>query len=456
MLFDNRGSIGDVFSALVHTFNNKKLEYCVCGNYYDLPDYTSNDIDIWVEDHGVAFPTLVEVCKEYGYVLYLSNATANGTNNFFYRVLGEAIAFLHVDLLVDCSWSSVVPLVASESIKDNREMYKNFSVASASVEAAMHLLYPLIQYGMVKEKYQEDFYRLRSDQKFIDLVIAALGQRCGGMVLNLLNERKWDVLKAQVGKLRRAVVLNALPRLRPASLLVLFHFAKSVLLRLACPNGLMIAVIGPDGAGKTTTLSAVSEMMKDICPVGKFRLHYWRPFLLPELNRIVPLRKAPPVSQNSLDFFYYRKKQVNRSWSGRLKYLVKFCYYSLDFMLGWIKVLPVKARGGIICFDRYYYDHMVYPERFGFSVPRELMDFVEKFIYKPDLVFLLAPPANILLARKQELPPEELERQLNGYTELVRRHGFYRVDTSTSPEETVRAILGKCLSFMSHRYDREG
>lgn len=443
----------DVFLALIEELTKRNVEYCVCGNYLDLPDSTTNDIDMWVEKPDEALQALKAVTSTHGYRLYLSNATLNGTNNFFYRQEADGFTFLHIDFLKDCSWSSVVTLVSAEQIKNNRTGYKNFKVANGPVDASMHLLYPLIQYGKIKDKYQDDFARHCEDHNFIEVITAALGKGNAKPVIGLIAGGHWDRLKSQVGALRIAILLRALSKMNLKSLLTPFQYIRNVTGRLFRPNGLMIAVIGPDGAGKTTTLSSVAGLMQDICPVGKFRVYYWRPFLLPELNRILPLRKPMPAMNDGLDFFHYRKKQISSSLLARVKYLIKFCYYSIDFILGWVKILPIKARGGIICFDRYYYDHMVYPERFGFSVPGKLMAFVERFIYKPDLVFLLAPPNEVLLARKQELPLDELVRQKEGYAEVADRYGFHSVDTSTSPAETVNTILQACLSFMSRRYD---
>jgi thymidylate kinase len=73
-----------------------------------------------------------------------------------------------------------------------------------------------------------------------------------------------------------------------------------------------------------------------------------------------------------------------------------------------------------VLFDRYYYDLLVDPIRHRYGGPMWLAKLTGRLYPRPDLVILLDAPAEVLHARKQEVPLEETAHQRETYLELVR------------------------------------
>lgn len=448
-------SIEPFFSFFIESLEKSGVCYCICGNYHQLPHHTDNDIDIWVEDHVRAFSLLNKAAQYAGYRMYLSNRTANGSNNFFYQHHGASFKFLHVDLLTEVAWKSVFQLIPAQFFKSNAVRYKNFNVANDHLDAVMHFVYPLVTLGVVRDKYREACKVYCETELFSGLVKRVFGEKLGRLLLEKIQNSEWEGIQSLTHTCRKQLLLRSFPGLFSLKrLTVAGRFVALALARLFYPTGVSIAFIGPDGAGKTTVIRSISSRMNHLCPRNMFRQMYWRPFLLPELNKFVRLRKPITFNYDSTDFFYFRQRQVGGGVHKKIVYMIKFIYYWLDFIIGFFKIIPITSRGGVVCFDRYYHDQLVYPERFGFSLNRRLMSFMAKFIYKPDLEFVLCPSSEILLARKQEMPPEEVQRQVSEYKQIAVTYGFVHIENTGSVTETSDAILSECLNYMSERYGK--
>lgn len=447
-------SIERFFTPFIAALENHGISYCICGNYQLLPYHTDNDIDIWIDNHPLALSLLKKSANDAGYSLYISNKTANGSNNFFFKHYEASTFFLHVDLLTEGAWKSIFPLIPAKIFNSSIIEHKGFKVANDHLSAAMHFIYPLLTLGLIREKYREEIQRYCETTTFTSVMTFALGIKLSNQLILCIKNSDWNGIQAQVNFCRKTLIMRSIPRLfKPERIAITGHFISSVIERLNRPTGLSIVFIGPDGAGKTTTINSIGTRMNKICPRNMFRQLYWRPFLLPELNKIVHLRKQIEVRYDSTDYFYLRQKQINNGKLRKIVYLIKFLYYWLDFVLGGGKVSAITSRGGVVCFDRYYHDQLVYPQRFGFSVNKTLMRFMSRFIYKPDIVFVLCPSSEVLLSRKQEMPLEEVQRQVIEYKKIAEFYNFIHLQSAGSITETSDSIIDICLDFMSKRYD---
>jgi thymidylate kinase len=100
-------------------------------------------------------------------------------------------------------------------------------------------------------------------------------------------------------------------------------------------------------------------------------------------------------------------------------------------------------RDRTIVFDRYFYDFIVDPRRSRLSLPGWVPRLYLAATPQPDLVFFLDTTAEEIYARKQELQPEEIERQLSAYRRLAEQDPdrFVRLDAGQPPEDVINDAL---------------
>jgi glycosyltransferase involved in cell wall biosynthesis/thymidylate kinase len=214
--------------------------------------------------------------------------------------------------------------------------------------------------------------------------------------------------------------------------------------RLVRPTGLFVAVVGPDGAGKSTIAGlAMSRLARAFRKTWRF---HWRPGLLPKLRRRARVDERREVSETPPATSKYR---------GALS-LARFLYYWLDFVAGyWLIIYPRKARTTLVIGERYFPDVLVHPQRYGFALPRWLMRLAAVCVPSPDLLVLLQDTPEAIYARKPELSPAVLAEQLAAYEEEIQHWGkSATITTERGPEAVADRLSELILDYCANRTAR--
>lgn len=426
--------------------NKIGVNYAVCGNYKDLPHFTNHDIDIWTDDINLVESILEKLAEEKGFYLYLKNKTANGSNNLFYYFNNE-IQVLHIDLMHETSYRSIFVIVKGTVILNNRVKYKNFYVVNESIEIIMHLIYPIVNFGKIKTKYLKDFENNYRNIKFIDELSNVVGYKLQKTICKLIAEQKWNEIESLTSKIKYKIIYYSIIKDKFFRINYILKTLLLVVRKFIKPAGMFVAFIGIDGSGKSTIIENINEVKKKYFINISSNLFYWRPFLLPPLRKFIFFNKTTkPENINE-----HGIRTVNLSLLYRAFYLFKFLYYTIDFILGQVKYRYSVMRGDLVLFDRYYYDLLVYPERFGFYVNPFLIKFIQKFIPKPDITFYLDVETNNLFIRKKELSMNEIERQKNLYSKIISQIKTAKIIYNYDKEKTINSVIDYCLAFMHRR-----
>jgi hypothetical protein len=136
--------------------------------------------------------------------------------------------------------------------------------------------------------------------------------------------------------------------------------------------------------------------------------------------------------------------------------LLYFKIHWLEFFLGWhFRVQPKLFRGGLVLIDRWYYDFFVDQRRYRLQVPNLLVRLGLMLLPKPDLVFLLDAPPEVLRQRKQEVPEAETRRQREVYLKLIQSlpNGVV-IDASQPPERVAGDICSRVLERMAAQIEK--
>jgi len=124
----------------------------------------------------------------------------------------------------------------------------------------------------------------------------------------------------------------------------------------------------------------------------------------------------------------------------------------------WFAYLFQEKKEALLLCDRYFHDLLIDPWRYRYGGPRRAANLAGKLMPQPRLWILLDAPAELLQARKQEVPAEETARQCAVYRAFIQRQKRYAiVDAAQSLEQVIadveRAIAGAILQKNTYRFD---
>jgi len=224
-------------------------------------------------------------------------------------------------------------------------------------------------------------------------------------------------------------------------------------------GGFTVALIGPDGAGKTTVAHELDQLLA--IPV-KYIYMGVNPdssnYLLPTTRAWHALRRLRgarpdtfgPRDSRSSDPVLLRGSLRRALRTGR-----SFVRLGNRLAEEWHRTLIAslhRRRGSIVVFDRHFFaDYYAYDisAKRRRSTSRRLHGFVLSRLYpRPDLAIYLDAPAEILLERKGEGTLESLERRRREYLQLGKiLPEFAIVDASRPLELVTRDVVDVIAAF---------
>lgn len=187
-----------------------------------------------------------------------------------------------------------------------------------------------------------------------------------------------------------------------------------------------VALLGCDGSGKSAVISQVAGKFRDagipvICG-------HWRPEAVAGKARESPTADDPH----------------GKSPHGLVKSILKLGWLWLNWWLGWWRELRPASHDGLVMFDRYHGDLLIDPRRYRYGGPMRLAKVASRLMPQPDLILFLDAAPEVLLARKQEVGREALERSRERYLQFGNRHRqFHRIDVNRPLEDVVCDVMSR-------------
>lgn len=381
---------------VVDALEQKRIAYAVLHGWpASVPD-DAGDLDLVVAPESL--PLLAGALRRHFALLQILPYASTGSG-FVIRPRGEG---REQCLIVDCSSDyrcHGLVLFDSRELLGERRWCENHWLVSPRHELGYLLAkkicekgcFPPPQRGRVRELV------LALGSQAAEVGAALMGERWGAVACAGIRRQDWDRLGALIPRLRRAFFLRHLGK--SPGMLIRYWLPEIGRLwrRWRRPTGMWVALLGPDGCGKTT----LARSLEQHPPAGfrrTLRFHF-RP-------RLWPAAAAPAEVSDP----------HGRAPRSRPASALKAVYYAALELLGYLlRLRPALARSALVISDRYYDDIFLDPLRYRMARPGRAARVMRRFVPCPDLYVVLLPAWQSIAGRKQEVSLSELQSQLAAY-----------------------------------------
>jgi thymidylate kinase len=426
--------------ALLDGLERHCSAYCLLGACNDLPAAVHSDIDFMVAQEDFhRLPKILAAAGGAAGFRLVQEIEHETTARCF--VLAQSrpdkVLYLHPDAASDYRRNGRRWLRAEAILKRRRRHANGFWVASAADNFHYYLV-KSIEKGRLEKPQATELSRLFAEDP----------ERCGQILEQRFSRASAQRIAAacQTGDWESvfATVLGEELMARAPGYPLRDRAAElgRLIRRWRNPIGLWIAVLGPDGSGKSTV---IEHLQAALAPGFRrtVRFHL-RPRLLPGTRAAEAVPSTDPHGQQP---------------RGVAASTLKLLYFWADYVLGYLwRVRPLLVRYTLVIFDRYYCDLLIDPRRFRSRGPRWLARAIAAMMPMPDLILILDAPAEVLQARKQEVTVEESARQAQAYREFAAssavRGRAVVVDAAATVDEVVHACVEQALEVMAKRAAR--
>jgi len=432
-------SVQTITSELFKQLDFNNVKYCVLKGYETLPLLRKgSDIDILLLDSD----------WEYGLSIYVKVLNQLGFRIFQvfdhhyclgYGIYKDQIA-LHIDFFKNVDFMGVTYISGDEIIRYRK--WQSYFYAASVTHAGLTGWVQNILYGRTeKKKYNDRIIEALDNETdfFLEQVRGIFHLTIADELVRQFDARKFKATISLRRKIIYKVTLNRLFR-HPLNTAI-NHFLtlyKHLIFRLK-PDGVVVALIGPDGCGKTTAISKIESPLCAVQHKAEAYKFHLKPGWLPQLHRLFSPRqwRKPGPVVTTVPAPHAGKP------SGRIGSLFRLIYYLIDYTLGYyVKIYPKKIRHHVVIFDRYYYDFIVDPLRMKINLPTFVMKVFLSIVPKPSVMIYLDADNLTISSRKKELTLSEIDRQRKAYEELVDSLPYaFTVDSNRQANEVGQDIV---------------
>lgn len=401
---------GQLVCTLFQNMANKGFLYCVLHSYETLPEYASSDIDIAIDSEqkenldslisGIVSETGFSIIQKLHYDIPTCFYYVLANNN------AKRILVVQLDFLMDSIGINKYCMTSSELLEE-REKHKSFYVPSHGMQAVYLLIKKTIKDKFLEKHFMklEELY-LEKPLEVANIIDKYLGPQIREEVIEAIDNNSGQRLAGLIPDINSTLK----KKYGSKRLLKLLWEIKRISFRVLNPTGLFMVVLSPDGGGKSSISKEALERL-----LGCFRktqyLH-WRPGMLPQIRTL--------LGRSKLDNEFVAANPHSPKRRSGITSFLRWMYYTIDYVVGYyLKILPMKIRTTAVIMDRYYYDIIVDPVRYGFNLPKWLLKLPLRFIPQPDLTIYLDNEPEELFKRKQELPVSELKRQVEDWRAFI-------------------------------------
>lgn len=395
------------FLELFACFEREQIAYCLMRDAQH-PDANGAELDILVQ--AAHLPRAAALLARLGFLPLPSLGYA--PHRFFVTYDRQSGSWFKVDLVTQVAYGSPAPVfytTLAEACLLRRRRDGAAYVPAPEAELIALLLHCVLDKGRFAPAHIERLQTLRravTDEAWTTQLLRRYWPAPADWpwLAAQIDAEAWEDLRAA----GRAILRHRpAPQKLAAALRGVYGRGVRKLnrtLTARSPRSLRVALLAPDGAGKSTLVSGI--------------------------------RAAYPFPVRTLYMGLYQKRTGRRAAAA-------LPGVGLALRLGtlWGRSLQAayhQARRRLVIFDRYTYDALLAPPRRLGRIQAARRRLIAHACPAPDLVIVLDAPGDVLFARKGEHSAEALERQRQQYLALRDSIAQLVVVDATQDEEQLR------------------
>ena len=263
--------------TLFDALHKAKIGYCVLHGYEAFPNVETVDIDCIIDrtvspdDFG---RILDETCKTHGWWLV--------EHSKYFAVIASrdvsgAFQIINLDFEVDCKTSGYVSFTGEEVLA-GRKWTGRFWIPACEVEFSAYLIRCILKRSLNGERMSR-----------LSRVYSQNPAKCREMLARFWSKDQTDAICQSIAENDLSNLIGIAPRLRAHIVGLLLRKNPSLYAvsaidsfgamigRFCKPRGLQVVMLGQDGAGKSSVISALETGLSKIFPAQKFAVlprHY--------------------------------------------------------------------------------------------------------------------------------------------------------------------------------------
>lgn len=437
----NNLTLKEFLQALLSSFTAAGIPFSILRNHRNLPsENVGSDIDFLVRSCDL--PLIANILHRMPQIRITDILARRYVTSFFVDGVawGDGKRAIELDFCSSLSWKGLAYLQVEDVLECScaKDGDASFIVVPSEIHEAINsFLSSYLIGGFVKERYQEQVRHVF--QSRTAEVTASLAGPFGSDLSRRLVAAVVADDRAKLHHLRFLLCLTLLwTSMRRATWravsAMLRHYYRELQICIRGEAVKSICILGPDGVGKSTIMLSLQEQLHGATKVVK--LIHLRPGLFSRKRSgcsAIDPHAAPP-----------RNALISS---------LKIILWVLEL---WIDRFANGHRNATLrLWDRYFHDLLVDTKRYRYGGPTWFARLVSRLVPQPDLWILLDAPAEVIQARKSEVPLAETKRQLEAYRRVVSGlPNHVVVDASRSPREVLRSVEDTIFCFMTRQVEQ--
>lgn len=419
--------LAEVFAAL----DDAWVVWCVLRGERTLAD-PPGDVDLLVDRYGLQ--RLDEVLAEHSF-LRLQRWGAGGHRQYLgYHQPTDR--WLEIDVEYDIEFGPTsnflinwirpaLRIDAARSVLARRRRNAGVWVPDSDDAFWLLLLHCVIDKGAVADQHKERLQELACTATAEGPLEAAVTAHCppgwdAARMIESVHAGRWSELVAAGSVIPRRATSARPVRARAAAMGRGLHRLAATALRAGEGRGFSVALLGPDGAGKSTLAAGLVSSLG--LPSRLVYMGLWQGE--GESDEPVPLARAVPAAA----------ARPLKSWRR-----AAISLYHL-------------GRGRIVVHDRHPFDALIPPEPPHLLLKRAFFGFLAHSVPPPSLALVLDVPSEVTRHRRPEENPDRLELSRRHYQHLATRLPRAQIVPADRPVDEVRTdALGRIWRAMLAR-----